>query len=152
MTAVRVELIVAGSCRSVGGLAVAGQGLRPIDFPALVAVIEHPRTGIVLFDTGYTDRFDEQTRPFPQRFYRWLTPMRLAPEATVVAQLAARDISADDVEHVVVSHLHADHVAGLRDFPRARITFSNRETPPGWRGRLGLVMRPPRDVARAAPG
>ena len=135
MTAVRVELIVAGSCRSVGGLAVAGQGLRPVDFPALVAVIEHPHAGIVLFDTGYTDRFERETHPFPQRFYRWLTPLSLDPADTVVAQLRARGVAAGDVQHVVVSQLHADHDAGLLDFPRARISLSDRETPPGWRGR-----------------
>ncbi len=135
MTAVRVELIVAGSCRSVGRLAVAGHGLRPVDFPALVAVIEHPQAGIILFDTGYTDRFARETHPFPQRFYRWLTPLSLEPAATAVAQLRARGVAAGDVEHVVVSHLHADHVAGLLDFPRARISLSDRETPPGWRSR-----------------
>lgn len=135
MTEVHVELLIAGSCRAVAGMAVAGEGLGPTDFPALVAVIRHPRVGITLFDTGYSSRFDEATRGFPQRIYRWVTPVQLAPEDTAVAQLRARGVSADEVGHVVISHVHADHVAGLRDFPSARIILSPKELPSGWRDR-----------------
>lgn len=137
MTEVHVELLVAGSCRAVAGMAVAGGGLGPAEFPALVAVIRHPRLGITLFDTGYSARFDEATQGFPQRVYRWVTPVQFAPEDTAVAQLRARGVSADEVGHVVISHVHADHVAGLRDFPAARIILSPKELPSGWRDRSG---------------
>lgn len=81
----------------------------------------------MLFDTGYSDAFFEATRPFPERLYRWLTPVELPQEQRLASQLRQRGYGADDVTHIVLSHLHADHMAGLRDFPRARLTVMRAE-------------------------
>jgi glyoxylase-like metal-dependent hydrolase (beta-lactamase superfamily II) len=96
-----------------------GGRLRPISFPALVALILHPTFGPILYDTGYAERFEAATEPFPERLYRWLTPPRLPAEERLGAQLGRLGVRLDDVERVLISHLHADHVAGLRDLPRA---------------------------------
>lgn len=85
----------------------------------MVALIHHPTAGPILYDTGYAERFEAATEPFPERLYRWLTPPQLPAEERLGAQLTQRGIGLDDVERVLVSHLHADHVAGLRDLPRA---------------------------------
>ena len=42
----------------------------------------------------------------------------------VAAQLEALGIAPADVRHVVVSHFHADHVGGLKDFPNANFHCS----------------------------
>ncbi|MFN8421872.1 MAG: MBL fold metallo-hydrolase [Anaerolineae bacterium] len=78
----------------------------------------------MLVDTGYAPRFAEATARMPARLYRLLTPMTLGRGETAVERLAARGIAAGDVRTIVVTHFHADHVAGLRDFPRARIVFA----------------------------
>jgi len=57
---------------------------------------------------GYADRFETATTPFPERFYRWLTPVTLKPEEALGVQLAGLGIAAGDVRHVVLSHFHAD--------------------------------------------
>ncbi len=57
-----------------------GASLKPVIFPALAALIRHPSEGWILFDTGYDRRFIEATRPFPERLYRWLTPLVIPPE------------------------------------------------------------------------
>jgi glyoxylase-like metal-dependent hydrolase (beta-lactamase superfamily II) len=101
-------------------MVVARAPLRPAAFPALFAVIRHPRHGVTLFDTGYTARFVEETRALPAALYRYLTPMTLAEGASAAAQLRAMGVDAESVERVVLSHFHADHIAGARDFPRAR--------------------------------
>jgi glyoxylase-like metal-dependent hydrolase (beta-lactamase superfamily II) len=92
---------------------------------ALVGLIRHPERGLILFDTGYADRMLEATRPWPYRLYRYATPLRLHPGGAVVDQLAARGIGADAVGHILLSHFHADHVAGLRDFPAATLVASS---------------------------
>src|SRR5205823_12482995 len=51
--------------------------------------------------------------------YRWVTPMHVRPELAVAAQLPRFGLTPADVKTVVISHFHADHVAGLRDFPHA---------------------------------
>lgn len=135
MTDVEVSLLTAGSCRHPAGVARRGAGRRPVDFPALVAVIRHPQHGVVLFDTGYTPRFFAETARFPASVYARATPVRCAPHDTAAAQLRRQGVDPEDVTHVVVSHFHADHVGGARDFPRAR--FLHR------RGALERLRRAP---------
>ncbi len=119
-----------------------GASWRPRRFPAGFALIEHRTRGAVLFDTGYAPQFAAATRAFPERLYRWMTPVTLDAQETAASQLAARGIGADDVGTIVVSHFHADHVAGLRDFSNAAIVCS-RAAWDGVRecGRLGGLRR-----------
>jgi glyoxylase-like metal-dependent hydrolase (beta-lactamase superfamily II) len=91
---------------------------------ALVALLRHPRVGWVLWDSGYAPRLLDATRRLPFRLYRLATPLRLRADLTVVAQLSRLGLSPADVRWVVLSHLHADHIAGLRDLPDARIVLS----------------------------
>ncbi len=96
---------------------------HPVRFPAMFAVLEHPRHGVVLFDTGYSSRFFAATQPFPERMVRWAVPVTLGTGESAAAQLAAIGIAAADVTHVVVSHFHGDHISALADFPHARYVF-----------------------------
>lgn len=123
-TGVRLRLYVAGSCRHPGWVARRGGGARPVDFPALVALIDHPDRGLMLWDTGYAPRLREHTARLPAALYRWLLPPRCAPEQTAVAQLRREGIAPERVGAVILSHLHPDHVSGVRDFPAARIVAS----------------------------
>jgi len=65
-----------------------------------------------------------ETRRLPWRLYRAATPLRLRPELAVAAQLARLGLTAAEVRTIVVSHFHADHLCGLRDFPEARVVAS----------------------------
>jgi glyoxylase-like metal-dependent hydrolase (beta-lactamase superfamily II) len=121
MTRVSLSLLRAGHCTHPQAATIRGGSLRPAIFPALAALIRHPSEGWILFDTGYDRRFLEATRRLPERFYRWLTPTVIPPEQEVAVQLQARGIAPDAVRHVVLSHFHADHVAGVHHFPNAVI-------------------------------
>ncbi|MEB3222247.1 MAG: MBL fold metallo-hydrolase [Candidatus Sericytochromatia bacterium] len=120
---VRFSLLAAGHCTVPGHLVLPGTPRRPCRFPALVGLIEHPRHGLVLFDTGYTERFHAATRRGVGWFYGKVTPVTFAPEQAIAAQLRARGHDPADVRWVVLSHLHGDHVAGTQDFPRARFVY-----------------------------
>lgn len=96
-------------------------------FPALCGLLRHPTRGWLLFDTGYSAHFNDATQPFPERFYRWTTPFNLAPEETLTAQLQRLGIAPEDIAHIVISHLHGDHIAGLRDFPNASLITMRSE-------------------------
>ena len=110
---------------------------RIVDFPALALLIRHPSRGAILVDTGYSDHFHAATGPLPERLYRWATPVTLPAGERLGAQLAARGLSLGDVRHCIVSHAHADHVAGLRDLPAARFACSRAERE--WVRGLGRV-------------
>lgn len=134
----RVEMhwLRVGRCRHPEWVTLRGGRWGPVDFPAHCALIVHPSFGPILYDTGYADHFEDQTRAFPGRLYRWLTPVRLPEDERLAAQLARRGVRLEDVGRVLVSHLHADHVAGLRDLPKARFT-ALREDVSGSVGRAG---------------
>ncbi|HEV2579522.1 MAG TPA: MBL fold metallo-hydrolase, partial [Ktedonobacteraceae bacterium] len=91
---------------------------------SLVALLRHPEHGWLLWDTGYAPRMLEATQRLPFRLYRYATPLRLNPDLAVIRQLAKRGIAPRDIRRVIISHFHADHIAGLRDFPDAEVIAS----------------------------
>lgn len=117
----RVHILRAGACSHPAVMTRRDAGLTPAVFPALAALIVHPDEGPILFDTGYDPAFFDATRPFPERLYRWATPVSLEPGQAVADQLPAFGFAPEEIRAVVVSHFHGDHVAGLSRFPGARI-------------------------------
>lgn len=121
MTRCRLHILKSGACRHPAASTRAGASLRPAVYPALVGLILHASEGAILFDTGYDPAFFAATRSFPERLYRWTTPVDLSPGEAAVDQLARFGLKPQDVRAVVVSHFHGDHVAGLHAFPEAAL-------------------------------
>jgi glyoxylase-like metal-dependent hydrolase (beta-lactamase superfamily II) len=117
---VDIHLLEVGHCRHPEWITLRGGQWRVCRFPAMVGLILHPVVGPILYDTGYAERFEAATMPFPERFYRWVTPVTLPPRQHLIAQLRGYGLAPDDIRLVLISHMHADHIAGLRDLPRAR--------------------------------
>ena len=119
------HVLTTGYCRASESHLIRGGARRTVDVPAQVALLHHATRGWLLFDAGYASRLWDATARPPYFLYRRATPLRLPPELPLAAQLpTALGLSPADVRTVVVSHFHADHVAGLRDFPRARLVAS----------------------------
>ena len=116
-----VHILRAGDCSHPAVMTRHDAGFGPAVFPALAALIIHPDEGPMLFDTGYDPAFFTATDPFPERLYRWATPVRLEAGEAVADQLPRFGLTADDIHAVIVSHFHGDHIAGLTRFPKARI-------------------------------
>ncbi len=119
--AVRLRLLDTGFCRVPGNHVLRGAPPDPMDCHALVALIEHPSRGYLLWDAGYAPRLLEALRPWPFLLYRMATPLHLDPRLAAVDQLARLGVAPSEIGQVIVSHFHADHIAGLRDFPAAAI-------------------------------
>ncbi|MDM7850678.1 MBL fold metallo-hydrolase [Pseudochrobactrum kiredjianiae] len=102
-----------GYCRGPLAMTQRGTPWRIARFPAGIAVLRHPQRGTILFDTGYGALFEQATKPFPERIYRWLTPVTFNPDDSLPKQLEKYGLASPDL--VFLSHLHADHVAGLFD-------------------------------------
>jgi glyoxylase-like metal-dependent hydrolase (beta-lactamase superfamily II) len=117
----RCHILDTGHCLASEHHLIQGGQRRQIACHSIVALLHHPRHGWLLWDAGYAPRILEATRPWPFRLYQWATPMRLRPELAVVAQLTRFGLTARDIRTIVLSHFHADHIAGLRDFPLAEI-------------------------------
>lgn len=82
---------------------------------------------VVLVDSGIGLRAiaDPRTRLGPG-FVRFSRP-KLDPAETAIRQLERHGYAATDVEHIVLTHLDADHAGGISDFPHARIHVRETE-------------------------
>jgi glyoxylase-like metal-dependent hydrolase (beta-lactamase superfamily II) len=119
---------------------------RPVDFPIRYGLIDHAREGLILIDTGYSD---DLYRPRSVRlaFYRAMLRPVLDPRGDAAVQLARRGARLEDVRHVIVSHLHADHICGLGRFPNATIhasaeTLRRWACPSYWHDARTGLLRP----------
>lgn len=119
----KIDILHAGYCTAPEHFAIHGGRWRAIHFPAMFALLRHPKFGAMLFDTGYSYRFFDETKKFPNRFYRWMTPVTLHEEDLVVNQLSTFDLRPQDISHVFISHFHADHVASLPDLAWSRYVY-----------------------------
>ena len=99
--------------------------------PVNVYAIEHA-AGLVLFDLGQDRASVTDPGAYfpgqPIRFlYDRLARFQIGPQETLTAQLAARGYAASDVRIAVMSHLHEDHIGGIRELPNAEFLVSRAE-------------------------
>ena len=84
-------------------------------------VIVHPDHGPVLIDTGYTaETISAPDRGRVLRLYSRVLGPTLNPDQQPEPVLARLGFTPADVRFVIVTHFHADHISGLRQFPNAR--------------------------------
>jgi glyoxylase-like metal-dependent hydrolase (beta-lactamase superfamily II) len=118
------HILDTGCCLASEHHMIAGGARNTIECHALAILLHHQTAGWILFDTGYHPRMFDATERWPYRLYRRLTPLRIAPEKAAIAQLPRFGLRPDDIGTVILSHFHADHLSGLKDFPNARILAS----------------------------
>lgn len=116
----RCEMLDTGSCLVSESLLIQGGARRKIACHSLVALLHHPRFGWLLWDSGYAPRIMDATAGSIFYLYRLATPLQLEPSLAVANQLPRLGIQPADIRSVLISHFHADHISGLRDFPQAR--------------------------------
>jgi len=117
-----LEILQVGSCRFPDFLFRKNGAFTMRHFPALVGLL-HTSEGYILFDTGYSTHFKQACGKFPNCLYGLVTPIQLSKEQMLTSQLNERGIHEDEVSQIYLSHFHADHVAGLKDFPNATIVY-----------------------------
>ncbi len=118
------KLLKVGHCNCPEKMAIKNGAWKKTKFPSLVSVIKHHKHGVILFDTGYHNNFYHATKSWPQRFYSLATPVTLAPEEDLVMQLKILGITKDEITYIFISHFHADHIAGLKEFSSVKIICS----------------------------
>jgi glyoxylase-like metal-dependent hydrolase (beta-lactamase superfamily II) len=91
-----------------------------------VLLIETPQDGLLLVDTGIGKLDIENPKRLGQPFIA-LTRPRLDISETALAQIKQMGFSAEDVRHIVVTHLDLDHAGGLPDFPNAKVHVFDTE-------------------------
>lgn len=84
-----------------------------IEVPVPCYLIEHAGKKI-LFDAGQKPLQKNQD-PLADYY------IKVTEKETALKRLEAMDISADDIDLIIISHAHGDHYAGLADFPCAQV-------------------------------
>jgi len=99
---------------------------RPIN----VYVIEHAK-GLIVFDTGQDRASVTDHTYFPGGvtgyLYHRLARFDIGEEDTLTAQLATLGYVPADVDTAIVSHLHEDHIGGLRELAGTELLVSAAE-------------------------
>ncbi|MFT3735407.1 MAG: MBL fold metallo-hydrolase [Rhodocyclaceae bacterium] len=122
-----------GYCTHPACMALKGGGLGSRCFPTRAYLLQTAH-GLHLWDTGYASHFFDAARGI-YRLYPLVTPVHLEQHEPLVVQLRKEGIQPADLRSIVVSHFHADHIAGLRDFPGVRIVCAAE----GWQSIQGLT-------------
>ena len=108
--------------------ALTSQSWVPI--PLLAFVIEH-KDGLVLFDAGMDPAVETDpnyiSSPIGRFFLNRLFRFHITPEDALGQQLSIHGFDPADVQKVVVSHLHWDHIGGIADVPTAELLVSRDE-------------------------
>lgn len=119
----RIHHLNCGSLCPVGGRLVGGTGSVWRGRGAMVChclLIETSGSGLVLVDTGF-GRDDCATPRRLPGLLRAVVGPRFDRRETAVEQLPGLGYAADQVRHLVVTHLDVDHAGGLGDFPAAAV-------------------------------
>ena len=83
--------------------------------------------GLVLVDTGFGLRDVQDPRSRLGGFFLRLLAPDFREEMTAVRQIERLGFQAQDVRHIVLTHLDFDHAGGLDDFPQAQVHLLQRE-------------------------
>lgn len=121
----RIKILQSGFCTHPENIVVRGSRKEISKFPAIFALIEHSKYGNILFDTGYSERFFIETAKFPFNIYSKLTPVFLKQEESAKRVLEMEGIDSSDINYIIISHFHADHIGGLKDFKNARFIYNS---------------------------
>jgi glyoxylase-like metal-dependent hydrolase (beta-lactamase superfamily II) len=82
--------------------------------------------GLALVDTGIGSRDIRDPSRLGKGFVRRSAPV-LDEKETAIARVRALGFRAEDVRHLIPTHLDVDHAGGLPDFPDARVHVMRQE-------------------------
>lgn len=94
-------------------LVLRGGRWTRIDLAVRYGLFRHDQTGTCLIDTGYSGRVTRGARSLPLMLYAAILRPRLTTDALPG--------HVRDVNTILLTHLHADHVSALLDYPHARV-------------------------------
>jgi glyoxylase-like metal-dependent hydrolase (beta-lactamase superfamily II) len=83
--------------------------------------------GLVLIDTGFGLRDIEAPYSRLSPFFIYFNNIQFDHKYTAVNQLRQLGFCANDVRHIVLTHLDFDHAGGLEDFPEATVHVMQSE-------------------------
>ena len=78
--------------------------------PALAILIKHPTAGYILYDTGNDDAWEETYSEDMKKTYP------ITELITIADALKKEGLTVQDIDILILSHLHFDHAGGMKYF------------------------------------
>jgi len=124
----QVHHLNCGAMQPLGGALFDGvtPGFGPATLACHCLLLEGP-DGLVLVDTGVAGQDERQSRAAHSPAFLAVDNLRLDPRESAAERIRALGYRAEDVRHIVMTHLDFDHAAGLVDFPGAAVHLSEAE-------------------------
>lgn len=123
MKGLKASILDLGSNYSDGNFFEAGKyepQTHLTNTPFYGVLIDHPTAGLILYDTG-----DPNKENWPEAL-RPLCDVVDEPGKNIVDQLALLGYKPEDVKHVIISHMHIDHIGGLHYFAKTATIYVNK--------------------------
>lgn len=116
---IKLYMFQCGILKSQKQFFTMGRGVgEPFDVPVPFFLIDHPK-GKVLFDTGNAlGVARDKVQHWGAGVLEAYDPI-MTEDDYVVNQLARIGVAAEEITHVIFSHLHLDHAGGTGAFPNA---------------------------------
>ncbi len=87
--------------------------------PVSSYLIEHPK-GIILVDTGWHEEIRTNQKKHLGRFAYSMFQGRLNEGDSISEKLSSCGLESEDIDYVLLTHLHSDHVSGLKHVQGAK--------------------------------
>jgi len=123
----RIHHLNCGTCCPLGGRLFDGRSDGALGHLVCHCLLIETNDGLVLVDTGFGTRDIDHPKRRLSPFFLTLNNIQLRQEETAVAQVRRLGFRAEDVRHIVVTHLDFDHAGGIEDFPNAIVHVTARE-------------------------
>lgn len=100
--------------------------------PIWVWVIEHPE-GLIIVDTGENsdsmkvDKYLSKESWYARYQFKNACNVKIGRESEIDKQLQKVNLKPEDIKLVVLTHMHLDHIDGLKYFPKQEIMVGNFE-------------------------
>ncbi len=104
-----------------------GSWLRRHQLDILAFLIEHPRQGFILFNTGLNREIVKNPERYMGPLLVALTRPKMAEGQDLLSQIEQAGLPVDKVRRIVVSDLRFDHTGELERFPSAEVIVTQIE-------------------------
>jgi len=94
---------------------------------SMTCLLVEREDGLLLIDTGFAVSAREDPAGNAGRLFHFLSPVAVQVGEAAAERVLAIGRRPEDVTDIICTHLDVDHVAGLRDFPHARVHASRSE-------------------------
>jgi glyoxylase-like metal-dependent hydrolase (beta-lactamase superfamily II) len=140
----KIHHLNCGTCCPPGGRLFDGTTDGALGHIVCHCLLIESDKGLVLVDTGFGTRDIANRHHRLSEFFLQLNQPQLRPDETALAQVRELGFRAEDVRHILITHLDFDHAGGLEDFPNATVHLTSKEKEVADQRKGGLFVGPRR--------